>query len=348
MRRLLLGIVPLLVLAAPLGAQAPHLTPLPQTRLVAGQVYAADGGEVAGVRVVVTGEVYADSVAADSAGRFSLEVPAFPVGPLRVRVRSDSLPGRYHPALLRVPAGRSGEGLVAVLVPRRVTIPGGRYAGLSVPIDLREATRRVCESCGAFYRTVEGDSLPGRRPGIPAWPPAAFPLRVAIDPEVGPRLTPRDSIAFWRAAGEVEAAFGLDLFEAAPIEMVLEPPDGDPRGQVLVNVDPTLRTDGWGTSAGTAGDLLASAVMLRRVSDFTSPRATGLVGHELMHALGFGHTCSWRSVVSAEQCPGQRSDVVTPEDVAYALLLWRIRALERRFGIDYTVTAARAAGEDAS
>lgn len=326
----------LLLALSPAGAAAGQAVP---QRLVSGRVYAADGGGVAGVWVSVRGTVSADSVRVDSTGTFALRVAA-PAGDSLELAAEPEVAERLHGARLRLSPRRTTERVALVLVPRWWEIPAGSYAGTRVEIDPRRATARPCDLCGGFYRAPLGDSLPDRAPGIPVWPDSAFPLKTAIDPEMGPRISARDSVAFWRHAGELEAAFGRDLFQAASIREVLEPEDEDPHGPLLVSIDPTLRTSGWGSSAAQAGDLLAAAVMFRSAADFDRFDARGLVAHELMHALGFGHTCSWRSVVADRRCPGMRSPVATAEDVAHAQVLWRIRALERRLGIHRTVESA--------
>ena len=300
MRRILLFLVPLLLAAGRLAGQA-GLEP----RLVVGTVYAADGSPTEGVRVEVRGEVYSDSARVDSAGAFSFRVPRFPIGPLEVTIGEAGEETAFHPIRLRLRPADRADALAAVLIPRRFTIPEGGFRGTVVPIDVVGATTRPCSRCGAFYRELLGDTLPGRPPGIPSWPDSVFPLHVAIDPEVGPRISPRDSVSFWRVAEEVEAAFGRDLFEPTSIDDALDPDRPDSRGVVLVSVNPSLPdADGWGNSAAQGGDLLAAAVMLREASDFTGPNARFLVSHELLHGLGFGHTCAWRSVVAATQLPG--------------------------------------------
>jgi hypothetical protein len=333
-----------LSLIAPLLAPAYLSAQTPEPRLVAGRVYAADGGTTQGVRVVVTGEVYSDSVRVDSAGSFAFRVPRFPIGPLEVRIGEAEEGSGFHPLLLRLRPADRADALVAVLIPRRFTIPEGSFRGMVVPIDVVGATTRPCARCGAFYRELLGDTLPGRPPGIPSWPDSVFPLHVAIDPEVGPRISPRDSVSFWRIAEEVETVFGRDLFEPTTIDDALDPDRPDSRGVVLVSVNPSLPdAEGWGNSAAQGGDLLAAAVMLRDASDFTGPGARFLVSHELMHGLGFGHTCAWRSVVAAARCRDRRASSLTPEDVAHALVLWELRGVERQLGISNTIAATLAA-----
>lgn len=340
MRRIL-RFLALLVLSAPVATVAAQGA---EPRLLAGRAYAADGSATAGVKVRVRGEVYEDSLRLDSTGVFSFRVPRWPVGPVELVLAEEGGSGAFLPMRLRLTAGERWDGLSAVLVPRVFTIPAGSYAGRPVEIDVVGATTRACARCAAYYRSLNGDDKPGRRPGVPTWPESAFPLHVAIDPEVGPRMSPRDSLGFWKVADAVQAAFGRALFEPASIDEVLDPPEDDERGVVIVNVNPSLPgAEGWGNTAAQGGDLLAAAVMMRRTSDFSGPGSAALVAHELLHGLGFGHTCAWRSVVAAEQCPGRRAGEVTAEDVAHALVLWRVRALERRLGVNQTVNAVRAA-----
>jgi hypothetical protein len=314
-----------------------------EERVFTGHVYTADGASADGVVVVARVGVAADSLRVDSTGAFTLRLPAFPVSPVSLLARGDSADHRYYPLLLRIRASQRSEGLALILIPRQWKPASGRYAGVPVAVDPLAATATMCRICTGFWRSTLGDSLPGRAPGIPPGPDSAFPIRVAIDPEVGPRMTPQDSINFWRAARALEATFGRQLFEPASVEAVLDPPEDDPHGVMLVSLDPTLRGDGWGSSAAQGGDLLGSAVLFRTRTLLSGPDAEALVGHELMHALGFGHTCGWSSVVSDERCRGQRALRASPQDVAHAEVLWAVRRLERRYGTSQTVAATLAA-----
>lgn len=73
------------------------------------------------------------------------------------------------------------------------------------------------------------------------------------------------------------------------------------------------------------------------------PQGAELVIHELMHALGVGHTCAWRSVAAdLRRCPGRRSPVPTAEDVAYTQVLYRVRHLQTARGARWGLEAALA------
>lgn len=250
----------------------------------------------------------------------------------------------YHPAEVPLPA--SGDVGTILLVPRTWRIVTGVHAGSEVEVDLAGATRPVCAGCDAFYGRVRGDENSRLPPGIPSWPPRAFPLDVAFDRENGARITAADSIAFWGIARSLENAFGLRLFRPAELRRVLAEIRDDGPGSLLVTVDPQLPGIGWGSYGGQSGDILAGTVHFRSTFTFRGPGADEVVAHEIFHALGFGHTCAWRSLVAdPRRCRTQQTDTPTPQDVAHAQLLWRIRQLEREARISNTVEAAlRGAG----
>ena len=293
-----------------------------------------DFAPAAGAAVTVNGtRGMSGRVAAD--GRFSLRSD----GPADTGATVTVALSGYHPAVYPLPA--SGDLGTLLLIPRVWRIAAGTHAGSEVPIDLPGAARPVCAGCDAFYGSVQGDDRSRLPPGIPSWPPRAFPLDVAFDRENSARITSADSIAFWTIARSLESAFGLRLFHAADLETVIAEIHDEGRGSMLVTVDPQLPGIGWGSYGGQSGDILASTVHFRSTFTFRAPGAAEVVGHEIFHALGFGHTCAWRSIVAdPRRCRTQQADSPTPEDVAHAQLLWRIRELERGARISETVEAA--------
>ena len=173
-----------------------------------------------------------------------------------------------------------------------------------------------------------------------SWPDEVFPLRIAFDrdpPAAG--LTARDSVRFWGFAEDVERTVGLDLFRPVPYWETL--PEGDgPTDVILVRIDPALRSAGLGVVISNGGDISYGVVRIQRVSALGRPEGARLVAHELMHALGFGHTCEWRSVMAdLDRCRALASALPTPEDVAHAQLLHRVRALQRVHGARWGIGA---------
>lgn len=311
---------------------------------VTGRVVAADGGSAAGLRVVVSGSTFADSATTDSTGSYTLRLPARVVDDSveLVAREADPASGRYHPAAVRLGRRDLAGEHAFVLVPRAWTIPAGTYAGTTVEISPRLAFQPVCGGCSAFLKR---SSLVGG--GVRTWPDALFPLRVVFDREFSPLpISPRDSVSFWRGAEELERDFGADLLRPAPYSASASVGDSVPSDLIFVLLDPSLRVSGLGTAGAYGDDIVFGEVRFKGSSLLSGGEGRDVVVHELMHAMGLGHTCSWRSVMAVStRCPGMRSERATPEDVAYAQVVRRVRQLQRQVGARWGLEAALAGEE---
>ena len=338
------------LLAAVLALLSPRGAAAQDAPVMRGRVISAGEGPVHGLRVRVRSGLFADSAEVRADGGFEVAV-----GPLAGRDSvellvdaADAARRVFHPALVRVPVSELEREREIVLVPRVWTIVAGRYAGERVEIRLDDAFGEGSEGRhGAFYRWAAGT---GPR-ALAGWPGVRFPLRVAFDREwSGEPITQRDSVAFWEAVGGLELAFGEDLFRPAAFADAAPRENGGPDDAILVWVDPALRNfTGYGSAISTRGDITYGDLRLRRgaLRDYAS---TGLVVHELLHTLGFGHTCAWRSVLAdVRRCPSRRAEEPTPEDVAYVQLASRVRDLERvdeaRHGLAAALAGDRALRE---
>ncbi|HET6765456.1 MAG TPA: carboxypeptidase-like regulatory domain-containing protein [Longimicrobiaceae bacterium] len=331
-------IASILVASAATGAAAQ--SPAPVLR---GRVVAANGASVAGVRVAVRSGLLADTATVDSSGAFAIPVPAGR-GAVEVRAAVDSASAAaFYPALGMVRREDVGEEQGFVLVPRVWAITAGRYAGQPVEIDLARAFRPACGDCSGFFR-FRGGRLTSTRGRTLTWPAQQLPVRVAFDRdrEGGPQLGARDSAAFWTAAAALEAALGERLFRASSYPDAL-PRDETPGDVVLVRADPTLHDAGLTTVVSGEDGISYAAVRFQTAALFTE-RGGDVVSHEMLHSVGIGHTCSWRSVMAPAGCPGQRTDVATPQDVAHVQLLLRMGELQRdpglRWGMEEALDAA--------
>ncbi|MBW3630967.1 MAG: hypothetical protein KY464_16970 [Gemmatimonadetes bacterium] len=327
MARILLFVVSLVsALVQPVAGQGMGLR---------GVVHTVDGGTAAGARVFVACAGARDSAVVDSTGHFQIEVPcAAAVGLVEIVDPS----GRYLPSMPRIRPRVGGGEPAFLLTPRVWKIASGTHAGQAVPVDLVGATTRACRACAAFFSAE--DTVNMRPPGIPVWLEHSLPLRVAFSQEDGVTMTESDSVAFMSVAHALEVDLGRRWFQPAREEEVFGDPAAEDLGSIIVAIDPGLTTAGRGNWAAQGGEIVAGVIYLQSTSLISNPRYAGVVAHELMHTLGFGHTCSWRTVVAAERCPGRRSDSPTPEDVAHAQLLLRLRTLERHYGIYGSVAAA--------
>lgn len=316
----------LLALAHPLAGQAGGL---------AGVVHAVDAGPVAGVRVYASCGDARDSAVVDSAGRFRIEAPCT-AGATALEIVDPAY--RYLPALPRIRPRVGGGEPTFLLVPRLWTIASGTHAGSVVAVDLPGATAPACRGCSAFYSAE--DTVNMRPPGIPVWLEHSLPLRVAFSEDDGVTMTERDSVAFMRVAEALQVDLGRRWFQAASEAEVFDDPATEQFGSIIVSIDPGLGTAGRGNWAAQGGEIVAGVIYLQSAALIRDPSYSGVVAHELMHTLGFGHSCSWRTVMAAERCSSRRADSPTPEDVAHAQLLLRLRTLERHYGIYGSVAAA--------
>jgi hypothetical protein len=307
-----------------------------------GRVVAADGSSVAGTRVWVRAGAFADSADVDSAGGFAFTLPGRGADTVQVRAgAADTAAGALYPAVARVPRDELLFEQGFVLVPRHWTVSAGRFSGQQVELDLRRAFRPACARCSGFFRFRGGRTATGRG-RVLAWPASRLPLRVAFDRdrEGGPQIGARDSAAFWEEADTMQAMVGARLFRPASYSDAL-PRDGGPDDVLLVRADPTLHDAGLTTVISGEAGITYGAVRLQRASLLLGPFGRHLVAHELFHALGIGHTCSWTSVMAeAESCPGMRSDAPTAEDVAYLQLLLAMRKVQQDPALGWGMEAA--------
>ncbi|MBB4637404.1 hypothetical protein [Longimicrobium terrae] len=284
-----------------------------------------------------------DSARVSADGRFSISVPG--AGGVEVVIDARGAARNYHPALARMTARDLASEQVFVLVPRRWTIPAGAFAGRTVEISPDLARRPVCQGCVAFWLRVEGFRAPA---WFQSWDASSFPLRMALDRENAvPRGAVPDSAAFWRIARTVEDDYGADLFRPVRYaEAEPEEDDIDPSNVVLLLTDATLPISGLTTLLSRGGRVTYGTMRLRNRGIVFGSEGPRVVTHELMHTLGVGHTCAWRSV-SADlvRCPEMGSTRLTPEDVAYTQVLYRVRNVQRaagaRWGLDAAIAGER-------
>ena len=185
-----------------------------------------------------------------------------------------------------------------------VTIESGTYAGTVVPIAKGSATRRGSR----LWRLTSRED---RR--VVGWNPSRFPVGVAFRPGGG--VTPDDSIAFWRTLGRMETDLGLAIFAPATISV-----DDDPDDVIVVGTRQMPGDDGITLVTWSSNGLLYDArVYFRSPAKLHDER---VVTHEMMHALGFGHTSDAGSIMNASPL----SDRLSPRDVAYVQLALQSRS----------------------
>ena len=289
-----------------------------------GRIIAADGGSLDGVRVVASDARGAYDALLDSSGTFVGSFPMMPSSRVTLRVFSDSAAPRYHTSVITLGAGVPNGPTRVVLIPTRWRIRGGSFDGREVAIDPVRATTRYAEGM-AYWRLTRRGLTAGR---AVTWVADSFPLRVAFRHERGdPSISASDSIGFWNVARNLEATLGRSLFRPASFAEI----DGGADG-ILVTV--TWRMAAAGKTFVTydaTGRIYEALVTVSDRQFLGQPR---VASHELMHAIGLGHTGSWPSVMGPNTLGVDSPSV---EDVAYAQLYYSIARLQReneaQFGI---------------
>ena len=203
------------------------------------------------------------------------------------------------------------------------TIEVGTYAGLQIPLHVEAAFGKPGNR-EHFWRIAKGGAGPG---AIVGWKSTRYPIPIAFrHTRYSGSISPGDSSAFFSIIAQMNADFGTELFRAVTLEA------DDPPDVIVVDVSDMRSTDGLSRETWTPwGELFDVRVTFRDSETLHDAR---VVTHEMMHALGFGHTLVWRSVLNPREA--NFATRVTAEDVAYAELamsshLNRERANTRSF-----------------
>lgn len=188
-------------------------------------------------------------------------------------------------------------------------VRAGTYSGQSVAINRSLATKKSSR----FWRisSTRGDSR------IVGWNPSSLPAKVAFH---NSRIDASDSTAFWSILRKMEADMGMRLFE--PTTLAVETND---ENIIVVDLKSMIGSEGvtyitWGAT----GAPYDARVYVSSRSLLHDQR---VVTHELMHALGFGHTGAWESIMNSGSSGPER---LTAQDVAYAQAAFASRANTER------------------
>jgi hypothetical protein len=252
----------------------------------------------------------------DSGGVFVGAFLGPPIGRVTIRVFSDSGTPRYHTSVVSLGPGVPRTPARIVIVPKRWTIRGGAFDGLEVGIDPARASARPGDAAG-YWRLTHRGRMSGR---AVSWVADSLPIRVAFRHARGdPFISRSDSAAFWTLMSDLERTLGRTLFRAASFEEI----DAGAEG-ILVTVDRGLSAAGKTyITYDPTGRIYEALVTVSRAEYLGDPR---IATHELLHAIGFGHTAAWPSVMGVSD-RGVRAPSVA--DIAYAQLYYAISELQR-------------------
>ena len=298
---------------------------------LAGSLVPGTGGATANLIVMLqTGlgsNVQSFSTTVDGNGAFHLDapLPSAPTDPVTLVVDDNSRPRVYHPVSKQVQAAAAtAVAARPLLIPESETFTSQTYGTASVEISLQSAFTRVCDdntnaNCNSFFPQVWLGGI------VPLWAASDFPIQLAFNHSASTNpITDADSVALWTVIHDMEADVGRTLFKPVNFSS-LTPPDANgfsPKA-VLVWVDNTLTGfSGYSNWIWDGNQNMIAAKTRVRQNSFLANRS--LMSHELLHALGFHHTCAWSTVMGGYGCTS--ADGITKTDAAAFNLGYQTRA----------------------
>jgi hypothetical protein len=232
----------------------------------------------------------------------------------------------YLPSLLRF--ARSAlppTELRILLAPRRWTIATGTYASSPINVSANQAFTPPCTTAGDI--NCDGFYPKAWVTGIKVWDDATLPAPLAFDhARTAAPISASDSVAFWAIVRKMEADIGHALFQPANASELTIDPDGWSTGAVLVRVDASLAAGRGFTNWRWDGRGVVYAAVTR-VGSAAALGSSSLVTHELLHAIGLKHSCSWPTVMGGYGCPSASG--LTLQDVGYAHLAIQLAKIQR-------------------
>lgn len=312
----------------------------PAFQMVRGFVTTADRRPARGLvaRVKTSGGEQVSEVNSD--GTFLVIAPAGEGDVELVVDAADAAKRWYYPSWVSLRESHAGREQGFVLIPRAWQIPSGRYGEQWVEMNLDKAFEWISPTLGhAFFQWQINDGVEAEARDRPnSWGLESLPIAVAFDRDSSAvTIEDVDSLKFWSALASMEEDFGLDLFRPARAEEI---PAAGPEADRVIRV---WVPDSLPGALGMASNTREEGRMRRgwvKIDRRRLLRDHVLVKHEFMHALGFGHTCSWPTAVSGPNCRNITLDVASQFDVAHAQLTFNVNALQRRTGARNGIVAA--------
>jgi hypothetical protein len=259
----------------------------------------------------------------DASGAFRLDAPLtlVPTDSVWLVVDATTSSRVYRPVVARTASNRATSVAARPLVvPRRVTVSTPAYPTSTIDVSLQNAFTRVCTddtnaNCNSFFPQIWKSS-------VILWADADLPVPLAFNRTTG-AITAADSIALWGVIDQMQRELGRQLFVPTDFSQVVAPDvNGFSRKAVLVSVDPTLSGFSGFTNWIWDGALNMLAAKTRvRLDTFLADRS--LMTHELLHALGFHHTCAWVTVMGGYGCTSAPG--ATQADAAAFALGYQVR-----------------------
>lgn len=204
-----------------------------------------------------------------------------------------------------------------------VTIPSGEYKGTVFPINIG-APYVVVSSTGAnhtsFYirtQLANGSYLYS----VGDW--KTLPMPVVLN---GAKSA-QDTSKVLSALSSIEAKFGFKMFA------LTDAVTASKGCGITLNLNQSNVSDG---TLEIAQDFCNGVVNIGVPDSLWSLFGVSIIQAETMHVLGAGHTCEWLSTI-ASSCSYSAPMTIQSGDVAYTLLLWRFRDMERKYNTPFSL-----------
>ena len=299
---------------------------LPPTSLT-GRLLPTDGGATQSLKFELqTGSgasLQLFDAGVDATGAFRLDAPLtlVPTDSVALVVDATTSGRVYRPVVARTSSNRAASiAIRPLLVPRRITFATTAYPSATVDVSLQSAFTRVCTddtntNCNSFFPQIWKSS-------VILWADADLPVPLAFNRATG-AITASDSIALWGVIDQMQRELGRQLFVPVDFSQVVAPDaNGFSRKAVLVSVDPGLSGfAGFTNWIWDSGFNMLAAKTRVRLPSFLADRS--LMTHELLHGLGFHHTCAWITVMGGYGCTSAPG--ATQADAAAFTLGYQIR-----------------------
>jgi hypothetical protein len=298
---------------------------------LAGSLVAATGASTGGLsftlRTGAAASLQTFTTTADATGAFHLDAP-LPLAaaePVTLIVDDGARPRVYHPIVKQIQAaGAAAAAARPLLLPELETFTSASYGTSTVAVSLQAAFTRVCDdntnaNCNSFFPQAWLGGV------VPLWAASDFPIQLAFNHAAATNpITDADSIALWTVIHDMEADVGRTLFKPVNFSSLPAPDaNGFTPKTVLVWVDNTLTGfAGYTNWIWDASQNMIAAKTRVRLNSYLSSRS--LMSHELLHALGFHHTCAWATVMGGYGCTS--AEGITKSDAAGFNLGYQARA----------------------
>jgi hypothetical protein len=232
--------------------------------------------------------------------------------------------GAAAPSLVRAKVGAVTN---VVMLPSQITIPScSVYGGRVVALDLDKAFAVASDGQTGFFDRA-GTLRANSKVVVASWTVTSIPVAFSDTGDVSKRFSTQDSSEVMTTLATL-TSYVCQQFRLASLAEASA-------GGVVFFRDPTFTALGAHSMAlpSTRGDFTRADVVVRTVIGNGAARDSTrrTIMHEFMHVLGFGHTCSWKSVMTTgTTCLATSYSLVpSPEDVAHYFAMQYARRSER-------------------